>query len=420
MRDYKTIEAWKNVTPEEWNDWQWQVRNRITNIDQLKAVLPLTEQEEDALTDSLGMLRMAVTPYYMSLIDPEDPEDPVRKQAIPTAKETHVSPADLLDPLHEDSDSPVPGLTHRYPDRGILMVTDQCSMYCRHCTRRRKAGETDRAYGRDTIQACIDYIRRTPTFRDVILTGGDPLLVSDEMLDWLLGELRSIPHLEIIRLGTRTPVVMPQRITENLCKIIRKHHPIWVNTHFNHPFEITEASKAACERLADAGAPLGNQSVLLRGVNDDPYIMRELCHQLTRMRVRPYYIYQCDLSTGIEHFRTPVAKGIEIMEYLRGHTSGLAVPTYIVDAPGGGGKIPVMPNYLISMSDKKVILRNYEGVITAYTEPEDRTSKISRKCDVYKEHQRKFSREGLISLFEGDRISIEPAYLGRHERNKHE
>ncbi|MBP9483563.1 MAG: KamA family radical SAM protein, partial [Negativicutes bacterium] len=195
MRDYKTIEAWKNVTPEEWNDWQWQVRNRITNIDQLKAVLPLTEQEEDALTDSLGMLRMAVTPYYMSLIDPEDPEDPVRKQAIPTAKETHVSPADLLDPLHEDSDSPVPGLTHRYPDRGILMVTDQCSMYCRHCTRRRKAGETDRAYGRDTIQACIDYIRRTPTFRDVILTGGDPLLVSDEMLDWLLGELRSIPHL---------------------------------------------------------------------------------------------------------------------------------------------------------------------------------------------------------------------------------
>ena len=420
MRDYKTIEAWKNVTPEEWNDWQWQVRNRITNIDQLKAVLPLTEQEEDALTDSLGMLRMAVTPYYMSLIDPEDPEDPVRKQAIPTAKETHVSPADLLDPLHEDSDSPVPGLTHRYPDRGILMVTDQCSMYCRHCTRRRKAGETDKAYGRDTIQACIDYIRRTPTFRDVILTGGDPLLVSDEMLDWLLGELRSIPHLEIIRLGTRTPVVMPQRITENLCNIIRKHHPIWVNTHFNHPFEITEASKTACERLADAGAPLGNQSVLLRGVNDDPYIMRELCHQLTRMRVRPYYIYQCDLSTGIEHFRTPVAKGIEIMEYLRGHTSGLAVPTYIIDAPGGGGKIPVMPNYLISMSDKKVILRNYEGVITAYTEPEDRTSKLSKKCDVYKEHQRKFSREGLISLFEGDRISIEPAYLGRHERNKHE
>lgn len=420
MRDYRTIEAWKDVTQEDWDSWQWQVRNRVTNVEQLKAVLPLTEQEEEAITHSLGILRMAITPYYLSLIDPNDPEDPVRKQAIPTVRETHVAPADLLDPLHEDEDSPVPGLTHRYPDRGILMVTDQCSMYCRHCTRRRKAGEHDRAYGRETIQAAIDYIRRTPSFRDVILTGGDALLISDEMLDWLLGELRSIPHLEIIRIGSRTPVVLPQRITEDLCNILKKHHPVWLNTHFNHPFEITETSKEACARLANAGVPLGNQSVLLRGVNDNPYIMRELCHQLMKIRVRPYYIYQCDLSQGIEHFRTPVATGIEIMEYLRGHTSGLAVPTYIVDAPGGGGKIPVAPNYVLSQSAKRVILRNYEGVITTYTEPEDCTSRLSERNQVFYDHQKQFSQEGMISLLEGKRLSLEPAHLNRHERNKHE
>lgn len=421
MRDYRTIEAWKDVTQEEWSSWQWQVRNRVTTVEQLKAVLPLSKEEEEALSQSLGILRMAITPYYLSLIDLNDPEDPIRKQAIPTVYETHIAAADLEDPLAEDTDSPAPGLTHRYPDRALLLVTDQCSMYCRHCTRRRKAGETDRAYGKESIQEAIEYIRKTPGIRDVLLSGGDALLISDEMLDWILTEIRSIPHVEIVRLGSRTPVVMPQRITEGLCNVLKKHHPIWLNTHFNHPFEVTETATKALAMMADAGIPLGNQSVLLRGVNDSPYIMRELCHQLVKNRVRPYYIYQCDLSTGIEHFRTRVGKGIEIMEYLRGHTSGYAVPTFIVDAPGGGGKIPVAPQYVISQSDNRIILRNYEGVITTYTEPVHlNESKLSERNQVFYDHQKQFSQEGLISLLEGKKLSIEPANLSRHERNKHE
>lgn len=419
MRDYRTIEAWKDVTQEQWDSWEWQVRNRITTVEQLKAVIPLTEAEEEVLESSLGILRMAITPYYASLIDPNDPEDPVRKQAIPTLYETHVAAADLDDPLAEDTDSPAPGLTHRYPDRALLLVTDQCAMYCRHCTRRRKAGETDRAYGKETIKEAIEYIRRTPSIRDVLLSGGDALLMSDDMLDWVLGEIRSIPHVEIVRIGSRTPVVMPQRITESLCKILRKYHPVWLNTHFNHPFELTETAAKGLAMLSDAGVPLGNQSVLLRGVNDSPYIMRELVHQLVKNRVRPYYIYQCDLSTGIEHFRTRVGKGIEIMEYLRGHTSGYAVPTFIVDAPGGGGKIPVAPQYVISQSDQRIILRNYEGVITTYTEPiHTKENKLSERNQVFYDHQKQFSQEGLISLLEGKRLSIEPANLARHERNK--
>lgn len=421
MRDYRTIEAWKDVTQEEWSSWQWQVRNRVTTVEQLKAVLPLSKEEEEALSQSLGILRMAITPYYLSLIDPTDPEDPIRKQAIPTVYETHIAAADLEDPLAEDTDSPAPGLTHRYPDRALLLVTDQCSMYCRHCTRRRKAGETDRAYGKDSIEQAIEYIRKTPGIRDVLLSGGDALLCSDEMLDWILTEIRSIPHVEIVRIGSRTPVVMPQRITPELCNVLKKHHPIWLNTHFNHPFEMTETAMKGLAMLADAGIPLGNQSVLLRGVNDSPYIMRELCHQLVKNRVRPYYIYQCDLSTGIEHFRTRVGKGIEIMEYLRGHTSGYAVPTFIVDAPGGGGKIPVAPQYVISQSDNRIILRNYEGVITTYTEPVHvNEAKLSERNQVFYDHQKQFSQEGLISLLEGKRLSIEPANLSRHERNKHE
>lgn len=421
MRDYRTIEAWKDVTQEEWSSWQWQVRNRVTTVEQLKAVLPISKEEEEALSQSLGILRMAITPYYLSLIDPNDPEDPIRKQAIPTVYETHVAAADLEDPLAEDTDSPAPGLTHRYPDRALLLVTDQCSMYCRHCTRRRKAGETDRAYGKDSIEQAIEYIRKTPGIRDVLLSGGDALLCSDEMLDWILTEIRSIPHVEIVRIGSRTPVVMPQRITPELCNVLKKHHPIWLNTHFNHPFEMTETAMKGLAMLSDAGIPLGNQSVLLRGVNDSPYIMRELCHQLVKNRVRPYYIYQCDLSTGIEHFRTRVGKGIEIMEYLRGHTSGYAVPTFIVDAPGGGGKIPVAPQYVISQSDNRIILRNYEGVITTYTEPVHvNEAKLSERNQVFYDHQKQFSQEGLISLLEGKRLSIEPANLSRHERNKHE
>ena len=362
-----------DVPAEQWNDWKWQVKNRIETLDDLKQYnefFHLTDDELEGIDKCLKTLRMAVTPYYLSLIDPNDPNDPVRKQAIPSAHELHQSPADLLDPLHEDTDSPVPGLTHRYPDRVLFLITDQCSMYCRHCTRRRFAGQHDTSVPTEQIDKCIEYIANHPEVRDVLLSGGDALLVSDEKLEYIISRLRAIPHVEIVRIGSRTPVVMPQRITPELCNMLKKYHPIWLNTHFNHPNEVTEESAAACARLADAGIPLGNQSVLLAGVNDCVHVMKKLVHELVKMRVRPYYIYQCDLSMGLEHFRTPVSKGIEIIEGLRGHTSGYAVPTFVVDAPGGGGKTPVMPNYVISQTPHKVILRNFEGVITTYTEPD--------------------------------------------------
>ena len=374
IRSWKEVSLWKDVTEEEWSDWRWQIANRITTVDKLRQVINLTDEEAEEIERSLGKLRMAITPYFASLMDPDDPKCPIRKQAVPTIHETIIAKADLHDPLHEDVDSPVPGLTHRYPDRGLLLITDQCSMYCRHCTRRRKAGETDRAYSVDQVKKCIEYVRETPTFRDVLLSGGDPLTVNEDMLEWVISELKSIPHVDFVRLGTRVPVVCPQRITDKLCNMLKKYHPIWLNTQFNHPKEITRESSEACAKLADAGVVLGNQSVLLKGVNDCPYLIRELNQQLLKIRVNPYYIYQCDLSEGIEHFRTSIGKGIQIMEYLRGHTTGMAQPLFIVDAPGGGGKIPVGPNYVVSRSDRKVILRNYEGVLTVYTEPDDNQS----------------------------------------------
>ncbi|MBQ1781191.1 MAG: lysine 2,3-aminomutase, partial [Bacteroidales bacterium] len=326
-------ELFPNVTDAEWNDWRWQVRNRVETLEELKKYIELTPEEEEGVKKSLQTLRMAITPYYLSLIDPNNPNCPIRRQAIPTGAEVHQSPADLLDPLHEDEDSPVPGLTHRYPDRVLFLITDMCSMYCRHCTRRRFAGQNDCESTQDRIQAAIDYIARTPQVRDVLLSGGDALMVGDKMLESIIQRLRAIPHVEIIRLGSRTPVVCPQRITDDLVNMLKKYHPIWLNTHFNHPNEVTEEAMAACAKLANAGVPLGNQTVLLRGVNDDTEIMKQLVHDLVRMRVRPYYIYQCDLSMGLEHFRTPVSKGIEIIENLRGHTSGYCVPTFVVDAP---------------------------------------------------------------------------------------
>ena len=369
IRNWKDIPLWKDVTDEQWNDWHWQVNNRLNTVDQIKQVVDLTADEEADIAKVMDGFRVGITPYYASLMDPDDPGCPVRRQAVPILEETHRSEADMLDPLHEDEDSPAPGLTHRYPDRVLFLITDQCSMYCRHCTRRRLAGETDGARSMDDINACIDYIRRTPVVRDVLLSGGDCLCVEDDVLEYIISELRKIEHVEIVRLGSRTPVVMPQRITDDLCNMLKKYHPIWLNTHFNHPKEMTPEAMEACRKLADAGIPLGNQSVLLRGVNDDVHVMRNLMHVLVKNRVRPYYIYQCDLSLGIEHFRTPVSKGIEIIEGLRGHTSGYAVPTFVVDAPGGGGKTPVMPQYVISQTPDKIILRNYEGVITTYTEP---------------------------------------------------
>ena len=400
------------VPDEQWNDWKWQVKHRIETLEELKKYLPLTSEEEEGVKKSLKTLRMAITPYYLTLINPDDPDCPVRKQAIPTGAETHQSAADLLDPLHEDEDSPIPGLTHRYPDRVLLLITDMCSMYCRHCTRRRFAGHKDGETSSDNVQKAIDYIARTPQVRDVLLSGGDALMVSDARLESIIQRLRVIPHVEIIRIGSRVPVVCPQRITDDLVNMLKKYHPIWLNTHFNHPNEVTPEATEACAKMANAGIPLGNQSVLLRGVNDCVNIMKKLVHNLVMMRVRPYYIYQCDLSMGLEHFRTPVSKGIEIVEGLRGHTSGYAVPTFVVDAPGGGGKTPVMPTYVISQSPGRVVLRNFEGVITTYTEPTDYKNECN--CKYCKEHKEK---EGVASLLDGKRLAIEPDHLARKERS---
>jgi lysine 2,3-aminomutase len=403
-------ELYPEVTDEQWNDWTWQVKNRVETLDQLKALMTLTEEEEEGVKKSLATLRMAITPYYMTLIDPTNPNCPVRKQAIPTGAEVHQADADLLDPLHEDEDSPTPGLTHRYPDRVLFLITDMCSMYCRHCTRRRFAGQKDAQTPSDRIQKAIDYIAATPQVRDVVLSGGDALMISDAMLESIIKRLRDIPHVEIIRIGSRTPVVCPQRITDGLVNMLKKYHPIWLNTHFNHPNEITPEATEACAKLANVGVPLGNQSVLLAGINDSTSVMKTLVHGLVKIRVRPYYIYQCDLSMGLEHFRTPVSKGIEIIENLRGHTSGYAVPTFVVDAPGGGGKIPVMPNYVISQAPGKVILRNFEGVITTYTEP---TNYVNEEYTDYEKST------GVAALLKGKQLSLEPANLARHERNEH-
>ena len=358
-------ELFADVSDEQWKDWHWQVQNRISSVDELKKYLSLDDDAVAGVEEALKYFRMAITPYYLSLIDPDDPYDPVRLQAVPSYMEGVQQEEDLLDPLEEDADSPVPGLTHRYPDRVLFLITDMCSMYCRHCTRRRLAGQKDGGRSISDIDACIDYIRSKPMIRDVVLSGGDALLMEEDRLEYIISQLRAIDHVEIIRIGTRTPVVMPQRITRQLCEMLKIYHPIWLNTHFNHPREITAESRRACELLTDSGIPVGNQSVLLRGVNDCVHVQRKLVNGLVYIRVRPYYINQCDLSLGISHFRTPVSKGIEIIEGLRGHTSGFAVPTYVVDAPGGGGKIPVGPNYIISQNPDHTVLRNYEGVITS-------------------------------------------------------
>lgn len=386
QRKFRDISLWKDVTEDEWKDWRWQLSNRITTVEQLEQVIHLTVEEINGIEKCLKKLRMAITPYYATLMNPEDPNCPIRRQAVPTINETYISSCDSNDPLHEGKDSPVPGLTHRYPDRVLLLLTDQCSMYCRHCTRRRFAGNYDKELSLADIKKALEYIRNTKQIRDVLLSGGDALCISDKRLEYILESLRAISHVEVIRLGTRTPVVMPQRITPELCAKLKKFHPIWINTHFNHPHEITPESGRACKMLADAGIPLGNQSVLLKNINDCPYIMKNLVQGLVKNRVRPYYLYQCDLSEGIEHFRTPVATGIEIIEMLRGHTSGFAVPTFVVDAPGGGGKIPVNPQYLISQSNDKVLLRNFEGVICSYAEPKDKLHKCQNcgLCTKYK------------------------------------
>jgi lysine 2,3-aminomutase len=418
MRSYKDIPLWKNVKKEDWDNWQWQVRNRIQTVDQLKQVINLTPEEEEGVKECLSVLRMAISPYFATLMDPDDPNCPVRKQAVPTKHELEFKDSDMEDPLFEDIDSPTPGLTHRYPDRVLFLITDMCGNYCRHCTRRRYAGHTDKHRAMSEIDAGIKYIREHEEIRDVLLSGGDGLMVSDDFLEGIIKKLKAIDHVEIIRIGSRAPCTLPQRITPELCKMLAKYHPIWLNTHFNHPKEITPESKKAVEMLVNYGIPVGNQSVLMKGINDCPTIMKKLVHELVKIRCRPYYYYQCDLSKGLEHFRTAVEKGIEIQEALRGHTSGFAVPVFIVDAPGGGGKIPVAPTYLISMSDKRVVLRNYEGGTFSYPQPKDRTSVCPPTCKGCEDYANVESREGVAGVLSGKKMCLVPEGTLRETRRR--
>lgn len=345
----------------EWNDWRWQSRNRFRTFEQLDRVLVLSETERGALTEGGTMLPIGITPYYMSLLDPNDPDQPLRRTVIPTTSEFQRATGEADDPLGEDGHSPVPGLVHRYPDRVLLLALDFCSTYCRYCTRSRVVGHGEIMASEDRLEKAFDYIRRNPQIRDVLVSGGDPLALSDEKLDWILGRLSEIPHIQFIRIGTKMPAVLPQRITPALCKTLRRHHPLWMSIHFLHPSECTPESVRACSRLANAGLPLGAQIVLLKGVNDSVEVMTDLCHRLLMMRVRPYYLYQCDPISGSSHFRTPVSKGLEIIQGMRGHTTGYAVPTFVIDAPGGGGKIPLLPEYYLGRDGDDVLLRNFEG-----------------------------------------------------------
>lgn len=360
---------WKGVPDALWNDWHWQQRERITSLERLEPVIRVTEGERRAARETASEFHMGITPYYAALMDPEDPSCPVRLQAVPVMGEMEIAPADLEDPLAEERDMPVPGITHRYPDRVLFYTTHNCPVYCRHCTRKRKVADPTTAAAKKQIEDGLGYIAAHPEIRDVVVSGGDPLSLSDERLDYILGRLRAIPHVEIFRLGTRNLVTLPQRVTDDFVSMLRKHHPVFVNTHFNHPRECTAEAFEAARRLADAGCVIGNQMVLLKGVNDDPKTVLELNHKLLLMRIRPYYIYQCDLAKGISHFRTPVESGIRIIEALRGHTSGLAVPQFVVDAPHGGGKIPVNPEYVVAHEGKRWTFRNYAGETYTYDEP---------------------------------------------------
>ena len=400
----KRAPYYADVPDEKWNNWRWQLSNRINTPEEFEKVFPLTESEREALS-AAHLFRVDITPYYASLIDPDDPNDPIRIQVVPTAGEMVPFTAMMEDSLAEDRHSPVPGLVHRYPDRVLMLVTTQCASYCRYCTRSRIVGDPTETFSRDEFEMQLEYLKRTPQVRDVLLSGGDPLVLAPKILEEILSRLREIPHIEILRIGSRVPVFLPMRITDELTDILQKFHPMWLNIHVNHSNEISAELADACDRLSRAGIPLGNQSVLLAGVNDNVHIQRQLVHDLVRIRVRPYYLYQCDLVEGAGHFRTPVAKGIEIMEGLRGHTTGFAVPTYCIDAPGGGGKIPVMPNYMISMSDHKIVLRNFEGFITTYEEPVDYIPSSAAQTTLKRPEP---GQSGVLGLLEGDQMFIKP------------
>ena len=365
---------WRDVSDKDWNDWRWQLKNRITTVEQLQKFLPtLTPEELAGAKLANTKLALAVTPYFFNLIDPSDENCPVRLQVVPKVAESHTAPWEMADPVGEDSHSPVPGLVHRYPDRVLFLVTDRCAAYCRYCTRSRLVSNASGYDFHPEFDKQIEYIAQHPEIRDVLLSGGDPLLLSDDKLENLLSRLRAIPHVEFLRIGSRIPTFLPQRITPELCAMLKKFHPLFMSVHSNHPRELTTEVRDALERLADAGIPLGNQSVLLKHVNDNAEVMKAHVQKLLMCRVKPYYIYQCDLISGSAHLRTSVRKGLEIMESLRGHTTGYAVPTYVIDAPGGGGKVPVAPEYVLCRNAGRVLIRNYEGKVFEYPEAEDGT-----------------------------------------------
>jgi len=412
--------CYADVPDAQWDDWRWQLSNRVNDLDTFAGILELTEEEREGL-GAPDKFRVDITPYFISLIDPADPHDPIRRQVMPLGREQEAFTAMMEDSLAEDRHSPVPGLVHRYPDRVLMLVTTQCASYCRYCTRSRIVGDPGQNFNSRDFEAQLDYLGRTPQVRDVLLSGGDPLTIAPRLLERVLRGLRDIPHVEIVRLGTRVPVFLPQRVDDELCEMLARYHPVWMNLHFNHPDEITPEVSRAVDRLTRAGIPIGNQSVLLAGVNDCVHIQRSLVHKLVENRIRPYYLYQCDLVEGSGHFRTPVGKGLEIIEGLRGHTSGYAVPTYVIDAPGGGGKIPVMPNYLISYSDHKVVLRNYEGYITTYEEPLDYQPHERSKCSFCRAERSEPGQGGIHALLQGDAMWIEPSGFAEiHARGNHE
>jgi lysine 2,3-aminomutase len=409
----KRAPAFADVTDDKWHNWRWQLSNRINTPEEFEKVIPLTESERKALS-AAHLFRVDITPYFISLIDPDDPDDPIRKQVVPTETEMTPFTAMMEDSLAEDRHSPVPGLVHRYPDRVLMLVTTQCASYCRYCTRSRIVGDPAATFSRSEFEMQIEYLKRTPQVRDVLLSGGDPLVLAPKILEEILSRLREIHHIEILRIGSRVPVFLPMRITDELTDILQKYHPFWINIHVNHPNEISAELAEACDRLTKAGIPLGNQSVLLAGVNDNVHVQRRLVQDLVRIRVRPYYLYQCDLVEGAGHFRTPVAKGIEIIEGLRGHTSGFSVPDFIIDAPGGGGKIPIGPNYLLSMSDHKVILRNFEGYITTYEEPIESRPQDAAKPGLKRPEP---GQSGVSGLLDGENFFIKPeGFDSIHER----
>ncbi|MDO8302626.1 MAG: KamA family radical SAM protein [Sedimentisphaerales bacterium] len=393
---------------DRWNDWRWQMSHRIRTLAQLGQYFPALRGQTE-LEQVAQKYPVAITPYYASLIRKADPTDPVYAMSVPQTCELTNLPCLSEDPLEEHEDMPVPGLVHRYPDRALLIVTTTCSMYCRHCTRKRVAGTRETSISPRRLGQVIAYLNQHPEISDVIISGGDPLTMGTELLETVLSSIRAIPSVQVIRIGTRTPVVLPMRITDELTDMLKKYQPIWVNTHFNHPNEITPEAAAACARLADAGIPLGNQSVLLKGINDNPQVYEQLCRNLIRMRVRPYYLFQCDLVRGAEHFRTPISAGIQIMEYLRGRLSGIAIPTFVVDAPHGGGKIPVLPTYIISTSPTHTVLRNFEGLLVSYPEPGFNAEPIAQKGD-------DGSSVGVFELTSGRASAIWPANMKRTKR----